>query len=311
MTAFILTSTPISARPLQQSPSRFTCPSTGKYPLTKKDTHPTRSYAIPTAVIAPRPVTAVPSTVPVDESSPVSSIKTMEQFWKLADESKVNAQYEADGCIAFLKEASLEEIRNVCLQYRYFVERYPDNLSRLLAKMPNQQLKSLLSSILSEELGSGEISGAHIVWYDRFLRSIGVAEHDLASGIYDENEDILSEIEYRCTAKSFEHVVGMVGMGGECLCQIYLTVMYRYLRQNPVMKAMSGQVDWEFWTYHVGEEDIEHRRLVRECIDEMVMGEDGVRELAMGYSFGKGTWDKFWRNNFKNTRAGRAFFSDM
>lgn len=237
----------------------------------------------------------------------ISSVTTMDQFWKLADESKVNAQYEADGSIAFLKEANLEEIQKICLQYRYFVERYPDNLSRLLAKMPNQQLKSLLCSILSEEMGSGEISGAHIVWYDRFLLSIGVKEEDLATGIYDENEDILSEIEYRCQAKSFEHVVGMVGMGGECLCQIYLTVMYRNLRQNPVMRAMSKQVDWEFWTYHVGEEDIEHRRLVRECINEMVMGENGVKDLAAGYSFGKGTWDKFWENNFKNTRAAKAF----
>lgn len=143
------------------------------------------------------------------------------------------------------------------------------------------------------------------MWYDRFLRSIGVTDDELENGIYDENEEILSEIEYRCLTKRFEHLVGLVGMSGECLCQIYLTVMYDNLRENPVMKEMSDKVDWEFWNYHVGEEDIEHRRLVRECINEMVMGEHGVKELAVGYNFGKGIWDRFWSNNFMNTRAGK------
>lgn len=230
------------------------------------------------------------------------SVSTMKDFWDLADESKVNAQYEADGCIAFLKAASMDEIRSICLQYRYFVERYPDNLSLLLAKMPNLQLKSLLASILSEELGSGKIKNAHIFWYDRFLRSIGVTEEELQKGIYQENEEILSEIEYRCKAKPFEHVVGMVGMGGECLCQIYLTVMYKYLIMNENVKNFEGKIDWLFWTYHIGEEDIEHRKLVRICIDEMVMGGVGVEQLVQGYSFGKSTWDKFWLNNYKNTR---------
>lgn len=233
----------------------------------------------------------------------VSSIKTMEDFWKLADESNTFAQYDADSAIEFLKEANLEEIRSICLQYRYFVDRYPSNLARLLAKMPNLQLKSLLCSILSEEMGDGNVSGSHIVWYDRFLRSIGVTEEQMQNSLYEENEDILSEIEYRCNSKPFEHVVGMVGMAGECLCQIYLTAMYKNLLQNKTVKEMGKQIDWEFWTYHVGEADIEHRRMVRECINELVIGEDGVKELASGYVFGKNNWDQFWFNNFKNTRA--------
>lgn len=235
----------------------------------------------------------------------VSDITTLEDFWHLADDSKTIAQYDADGCIAFLKDASIEEIRSVCVQYRYFVERYPDNLATVLRKLPNIQFKSLLSSMLSEELGSGSISGAHIGWYDRFLRSIGVTDYDLEHSLYDENKEILLEIDYRCDTKSYEHGVGLVGMAGECLCQIYLTAMHKYLTQNVHVQALGNQVDWEFWTFHIGEDDIEHRRLVRECINEMVMKESGVRDLATGYSFGKKKWDMFWYNNFKNTRAMR------
>lgn len=230
-------------------------------------------------------------------------ITTMEEFWNLADESQTIANYDADSSIAFLREASLEEIRRICIQYRYFIEIYPNHLALLLSKMPNVQLKSLLCAILSEEMGYGKISNAHIVMYDKFLRSIGISEEQMQDSLYIENQKILSEIEYRCNTKPFENLVGMVGMAGECLCQIYLTSMYKHLVHNKNVQLLGKQIDWEFWKFHVGEEDIKHRKLVRECINELVFGEDGVKELANGYIFGKTNWDKFWFNNFKNTGA--------
>lgn len=228
---------------------------------------------------------------------------TMEQFWAIADESKLSAQYDADTKVQFVAKASAEELRAICLQYRYFVDKYPRNLSVLIQKLPNGQLQSLLAEILAEELGSGQHKGSHIVWYDRFLRSIGVTDEDIENGIYEENAAVLSEIEKRCKTERFEQLVGLVGMGGECLCQIYLTNMYKYLVQNDYIKSLGKKVDFWFWTYHIGEDDIEHRRLVREAIGDMVLGANGVQELAEGYVYGKESWDMFWENNYKETQG--------
>lgn len=237
-----------------------------------------------------------------NQLSPSTFVGTMADFWSTADESKLTTQYNADSRIKFLQDASMDEIRGICIQYRYFVGRYPDFLSRLLSILPHQPLKSLLASIISEEVGDGKIEDSHLVWYDNFLLSIGVTFDQIQNSLYPENDDILSNIEDLCLAKPYEFVIGMVGMGGECLCQIYLTVMYKYLRKNPHVRALGNSIDWTFWTFHVGEEDIEHRRLVREYIGDSVHGKERVQNLTNGYVYGKNTWDRFWRNNYKNTR---------
>lgn len=226
---------------------------------------------------------------------------TLEKFWEIADESKLNAQYSVDGKLDFLKNASADEVRKICTQYRFFVYDYPDNLSLLIAKLPYGPLKSLLAEINSEELGSGKHEDAHIVWYDRFLRSIGVSDDEMKTSLYPENKKLLSEIKSSCTTKPVEYVVGTIGMGGECLCQIYLTNMHKYLIQNDYIKELGDQVDWHFWEYHIGEEDIAHRMMVRKAINKMGLEPENIQQLADGYKWGKQIWDDFWANNYKET----------
>lgn len=228
---------------------------------------------------------------------------TMEKFWDYANETKTATQYESDRKISFLEEASIEEIKNVCLQYRYFVAEYPKFLCWLVAKLPYGELKSLMGEILAEELGSGKERNAHIVWYDNFLRSLEISDEGLKNGMYPENQEILDQIERCCHERGHEYIVGMVGMGGECLCQIYLTSMHNYLSKNKAVVGMMKKIDWTFWTYHIGEEDIKHREMVRKAISNAVVSKDGVRELFAGYASGKSTWDCFWDNNYKETRV--------
>lgn len=239
-----------------------------------------------------------------DESiASINMFDSIDKFWEFADESKIDTQYDSDQKISFLKDASLEEIKKVCIQYRYFVSRYPSFVSLLVAKLPDGELRSLMAEILAEELGSGREDCAHIVWYDNFLRSLGISNEEMKSSIYDENQKILNEIEHRCHQNSHEYIVGMVGMGGECLCQIYLTNMHKYLIGNKEVQEMGKKIDWTFWTYHIGEEDIKHRELVRKAISNAAVDGVGVRDLYLGYSWGKSTWDAFWANNYKETRV--------
>ena len=231
----------------------------------------------------------------------LSNVLTMKDFWNSADESKLNTQYSSDAKIDFLEKCTLEEVKNVCIQYRYYIYTYPDNLTYLVRKLPYGELKSLLGEILAEELGSGEMSGAHIVWYDRFLFSIGVTQEELDTSIYSENRRILDQIGARCETLSYASITGMIGMGGECLCQIYLTNMFKHLKQNPHLLALGDKVDWLFWTYHTGEEDIKHRFLVRDAIDKSMNTTKAVQDLTEGYHWGKIAWDRFWTNSYKET----------
>ena len=224
---------------------------------------------------------------------------TMEDFWAFADDAKTALQYDADEKLKYLEHAPPDDLRQIAVQYRHFVERYPANLSMLVARLPYGKLRSLLATILAEELGEGKEEDAHIVWYDSFLRSIGVDEEAMQNVLPD-NDRLLNEIAGGCYNKPWSYAVGLVGMGGECLCQIYLTSMYKYLLRNPFIIAEGDRVDHHFWTYHTGPEDAAHRILVRNAISDII-DDELAKDVLDGYKYGKLTWDQFWENNYNQT----------
>ena len=89
-------------------------------------------------------------------------------------------------------------------------------------------------------------------------------------------------------------------MGGECLCQTYLSVMHEYLRLHPYMREHENDIDWEFWTIHTGEQDIVHGEMTRRAIDDYLCDEpDALPELAQGYERSITAWNRFWLNIFE------------
>lgn len=100
------------------------------------------------------------------------------------------------------------------------------------------------------------------------------------------------------------YVIGLWGMGGECLCQVYLTAVYKNLIKNPYIQENKEKIDWEFWKIHTGEADIRHRLLVRESINRILEANpDGVEELAQGYQNAKDLWETFWGNIFAGAKT--------
>ena len=104
--------------------------------------------------------------------------------------------------------------------------------------------------------------------------------------------------------------VGLRGMGGECLCQTYLSVMFEHLREHPFMRANADRIDWEFWTIHTGEEDIVHGELTRAAIDRYIQDEpSALPELAQGYERSITAWNRFWQNIFDACATQRGTVS--
>jgi hypothetical protein len=221
-----------------------------------------------------------------------------QSFWQFADEAKEATEALAEQKMKAVVHLPVDALRLICTQYRFFTIDYISDLALLVAKLPFGGLRSLLSQILSEELGEGDASKAHPEVYDRFLLSIGVKKHELDAHL-PANHAILAELTEELSRRSAAFGVGLRGMGGECLCQTYLSVLFENLRAHPYMREHADRIEWEFWTIHTGEQDIIHGELTRQAIDDYIRNEpEALPELAQGYERSITAWNRFWENIF-------------
>lgn len=219
-------------------------------------------------------------------------------FWQFADRAKEATEALAEQKMKALPQMSIDALRQFCTQYRFFTIDYISDLALLVAKLPFGGLRSLLSEILAEELGEGDAARAHPEVYDRFLASIGVEQEQLERRL-PANRAILSGLTDELRSNDPAFGVGLRGMGGECLCQTYLSVMFEHLRTHPYMREHADSIDWEFWTIHTGEEDIIHGELTRRAIDDYIREDARVLpDLAKGYELSITAWNRFWENIF-------------
>ena len=221
-----------------------------------------------------------------------------QSFWRFADKAKEATEALAEQKMKALPQLPVEALRRFCTQYRFFTIDYISDLALLLAKLPFGGLRSLLSQILAEELGEGDAAKAHPEVYDRFLASIGVAPDQLERRL-PANRAILGGLTEEMRDRDPAFGVGLRGMGGECLCQTYLSVMFEHLRTHPYLREHADGIDWEFWTIHTGEQDIVHGELTRRAIDDYIREEpEALPELAEGYARSIAAWNQFWQNIF-------------
>lgn len=233
----------------------------------------------------------------------LSAINTTAQkttsFWELADMTKINEHYKIDKNLQYLKFAPLTVLKKIFIQYRFFTQYYITDLAILVSKLPAGELRSILADILHEELGNGKHQDAHPELYDKFLLSIGITKEEMAEA--DKYCLMnLQNIQDSLLQKSWAYGIGLRGMGGECLCQIYLSTMHDYFSKNLAIIAMENQIDWQFWDIHIGEVDLHHQHIVREAINELVVTNPSTSdELLNGYMESKNSWDHFWQHIFK------------
>ena len=223
-----------------------------------------------------------------------------QEFWRMADNARTQTEYLADAKLLHLQRAPLEVLKRIFVQYRYFTIFYISDLALLVYRLPFGKLRSLLADFLNDELGNGEHAQAHQQIYDDFLLSLGIPQAELEAQANPTNLQLLGEIQQLVMHESPWYAVGLRGMGGECLCQVYLAAMHAHFTRNPAIDAMKDRLDWRFWDIHTGEIDIEHRELLRAALMEAVDEEPAALEgLVGGYRKSKGIFDRFWDNIFE------------
>jgi hypothetical protein len=143
--------------------------------------------------------------------------------------------------------------------------------------------------------------------WDRFLLSLGVDEAVLDSSANQKNIALLEELSRLLWKRSVGYGIGLRGMGGECVCHVYLVRMYEFLIRNPYIRERRGEIDWRFWDIHVGEVDIRHQELIHEAIGELIATDPTqIENLANGYERAMAIWWAFWANVFEEVGAGQA-----
>jgi len=225
------------------------------------------------------------------------------QFWELADITKASEKYKIDKNLQYLAVAPLPVLKKIFIQYRFFTQFYIADLAILISKLPFGELKSILADILYEELGNGNAKEAHPLLYDNFLLSIGLTAEEL--NVFDPLcKRYLLTIQNRLQHQSWAYGIGLRGMGGECLCQIYLATMHYYFSKNPAITALKQQIAWKFWEIHIGEVDLHHQTIIRQAINNLITEQpETITDLSQGYLESKQAWDLYWEQIFKTARS--------
>jgi len=224
----------------------------------------------------------------------------VEQFWALADQLQEQTVERAKDMFAFVERASPQQLFSLLVQYRYFTDYYIADIALLVARLQPGKMRSFLADILFDELGCGDHTQAHSQLYDDFLNSLGIDHTAFEEMALADNVSLLERARASLIdpATSTAYGIGLRGMGGECVCQIYLARLYEHLILNPYVRERADRIDWKFWELHVGEHDIAHREKLRELITDEVKVMDGgaVQALEAGYRDSMNAWTAFWQN---------------
>lgn len=229
----------------------------------------------------------------------------LREFWRLADSARTETEYLADAKLRQLAELPFDVLQKIFVQYRYFTIFYITDLALLVAKLPFGELRSLLADFLNDELGNGDNLAAHERLYDDFLMSIGLDEKELELSPNCDNLVLLRDLQERIGSRSAAYAVGLRGMGGECLCQLYLSAMHSHFVKNPAICAIRERIKWTFWDIHTGEVDIAHREKLKKSIHSFVtQNPDQLADLVQGYKDAKQIFETFWDNIYGGSGSG-------
>jgi hypothetical protein len=232
------------------------------------------------------------------------------KFWRLADELQERTIDHAKSLFTYAESAESQQLLSLLIQYRFFTIYYIPDIAILVARLRDGKLRSFLADILSDELGCGDPAQAHPRLYDDFLHSIGAGNQDLDALAIRDNIVVLDAVRRKLVDPSVStaYGVGLRGMGGECVCQIYLSRFYEHIIQNRCIRERHADIDWRFWDLHVGEHDIAHRLQTRQLIQEEVIsqGAAATRALGEGYYESMMSWRQFWANIFASVQCGKV-----
>jgi hypothetical protein len=179
-------------------------------------------------------------------------------------------------------------VQRVSLNYRWLFESHSSHIALLCSRLPESQFKSLICEIVNDEHGQGKYEKSHFSLWDNFLISIRVNTLSKNSVNFDSMRILINN-------SSIDFVIGLQGVGVECICAVYLAMFEKFLKQHPDIIENANNIDWEFFYIHVRGEDIHHKEMIREAVGELITEQRINPDLVLiGYNKAKVIWRETW-----------------
>ena len=218
-------------------------------------------------------------------------------FWTHFDESKLSAEILINSEFSTIKNWTLEELREVSINYRWLVKSHSDHLALMISKLPESRFKTLIADILNDEQGNGKYERSHLYLWDNFLRSIGVSDIPKSPTYSDPMVMFIQN-------SSIDFTIGLEGVGVECICAVYLEMFEKYLLEHPYIIQNKKEIDWVFFDIHVRGEDIDHKKQIRKAVEELIReGTVDPDLVILGYNKAKEIWRKTWKEWVEKTQV--------
>ncbi|MDJ0713907.1 MAG: iron-containing redox enzyme family protein [Prochloraceae cyanobacterium] len=218
----------------------------------------------------------------------------LSNFWAFFDDAKLTEEILINSSFQSIPNWNLEKLQRVCIEYRWLVKNHANHLALLVSRLPESQFKCLIAEVLNDELGNGLYEKSHLVLWDNFLKSIGVEQ--IPARPHKINEELFKPMSFLLINEPVDFIIGLEGVGVECICQVYLDLFRKHLVAHPFIKN-NQSIDWEFWDIHTGGVDIAHKELIRKAVSELIQSEKIDPDLVLkGYNNAKQLWRDFWAN---------------
>jgi len=189
------------------------------------------------------------------------------------------------------EDAFIEKISNLSVfevdKAQLFARLYYPHILRtrlyqasVLGITPDENIQYVLSDILYDEYGQGDLGQSHMQLYRNFMTAIGVQIEDASTyTIIPELQMYISTMEQLTRNGDWLTAVAAVGVASEWPIPKYYSLLLDGLRRIPGIK----EEDLELFSGHV-ELDIEHANMIEQSVLPHLNNEENQKRFTQGIS---------------------------
>jgi pyrroloquinoline-quinone synthase len=186
-----------------------------------------------------------------------------------------------DDFIAMISSLKLFEpakARKFALLYYPHILRTRLYQASTLGITPDENIQFVLSEIVYDEYGLGDIQRSHMQQYRKFLYALGLDDEEIKQPIIiPELENYIDVMTQLTQSKDWLAAVAAVGVASEHIIPKYYKLLLQGLRNIPSIKDN----DLELFIGHI-DLDIEHSRMVEQAILPYLDSDKNQAEFCRG-----------------------------
>lgn len=180
--------------------------------------------------------------------------------------------------VSSLKIFEIEKAKKFALLYYPHILRTRLYQASTLGITPDENIQFVLSEIIHDEYGLGDITRSHMQQYRKFMYALGLNDEQFREPIIIPELAHYIEVMTRLTqSKSWLAAVAAVGVASEHIIPKYYQLLLQGLRNIPSVK----DDDLELFIGHI-DLDIEHSRMVEGALLPYLDNDQNRKEFSEG-----------------------------